>query len=49
MLVGDDQQLIKGLGLVVEESVLEEGALSAPSGEVFDGLHLVHAESTSAP
>ena len=43
MLVGDDQQLIKGLGLVTEESVLEEGALSAPGSEVLDGLHLVHA------
>ena len=43
MLVSDDQQLIEGLGLVAEESMLEEGALSAPGGEVLDGLHLVHA------
>ena len=42
MLVGDDQQLVEGLGLVAEESVLEEGALSAPGSEVLDGLHLVH-------
>ena len=27
---------------LVEESMLEEGALSAPGGEVFDGLNLVH-------
>ena len=43
MLVGDDQQLVEGLGLVAEESMLEEGALSAPDGEVLDRLHLVHA------
>ena len=38
-----DQQLVKGHRLVAKKSVLEEGALSAPSGEVLDGLHLVHA------
>ena len=43
VLVGDDQQLIKGLGLVAEEAMLEEGALSAPGSEVLDCLHLVHA------
>ena len=43
MLVSDDQQLIEGLGLVVEEAVVEEGALSAPGGELLDRLHLVHA------
>ena len=43
MLVGDDQQLIEGLGLVEEESMLEEGALLAPGSEVLDPLHLVHA------
>ena len=26
-----------------EELVLEEGAFSAPDGEVLDSLHLVHA------
>src|SRR3954469_8360623 len=30
-------------GVVAEELMLEEGAFSAPSGEVLDGLHLVHA------
>ena len=43
MLVSDDQQLIKGLGLVAEESMLEEGSLSAPGGEVLDGLDLMHS------
>jgi len=43
VLVGDDQQLIEGLGLIAEEAVLEEGALSAPGSEVLDRLHLVHA------
>ena len=38
MLVGNDQQLIKGLGLVAEELMLEEGALSAPDSEVLDRL-----------
>src|SRR4051812_26180791 len=38
-----DQQLIQGLWLVAEELVLEEGAFSAPGGEVLDGLHLMHA------
>src|SRR3954465_14695422 len=38
-----DQQLVKGLRLVAEKLVLEEGAFSAPGGEVLDGLHLVHA------
>src|SRR4051812_910645 len=38
-----DQQLVQGLWLIVEELVLEEGAFSAPGGEVLDGLHLVHA------
>ena len=31
MLVGDDQQLIEGLGLVAEESMLEEGASWHPA------------------
>ena len=43
MLVSDDQQPVEGLGLIVEESMLEEGALSAPGGEVLKDLHLVHA------
>ena len=43
MLVDDDQQLIEGLGLIAEESMLEEGALSAPGCKVLDCLHLVHA------
>ena len=43
MLVGDDQQLIERRRLVAEESMLEEGALSAPGSKVLDGLHLVHA------
>ena len=38
-----DQHLVRGRRLVAEESVLEEGAFSAPGGEVLDGLHLVHA------
>ena len=42
MLVCYDQQLVEGSRLVAEESVLKEGALSAPGGEVFDGLNLVH-------
>ena len=42
MLVRDDQQLVERGRLVAEESMLEEGALSAPGGEVFDGLNLVH-------
>ena len=42
MLVGDDQQLVERRRLVAEESMLEEGALSAPGGEVLDGLNLVH-------
>ena len=33
---------VEGSRLVAEESVLEEGALSAPGGEVLDGLDLVH-------
>jgi len=37
-----DQQLVEGRRLIIEKSVLEEGALSAPGGEVLDGLHLVH-------
>ena len=32
----------EGSWLVAEESVLEEGALSAPGGEVLDGLNLVY-------
>ena len=43
MLVGDDQQLVESRRLVAEKPVLEEGAFSAPGGEVLDGLHLVHA------
>ena len=43
MLVGDDQQLVEHFGLVAEESMLEEGALSAPGSKVLDCLHLVHA------
>ena len=42
VLVRDDQQLVEGSRLVAEESVLEEGALSAPGGEVLYGLNLVH-------
>ena len=42
MFVSDDQQLVERRRLVVEESMLEEGALSAPGGEVLDWLHLVH-------
>ena len=38
-----DQQLVEGRRLVAEKPVLEKGAHSAPSGEVLDGLHLVHA------
>src|SRR3954464_3883736 len=38
-----DKQLVEGLWLVAEKLMLEEGAFSAPGGEVFDGLHLVHA------
>ena len=37
-----DQQLVKHSRLVAEESVLEEGAFSAPGGKVFNGLNLVH-------
>ena len=43
ILVCYDQQLVEGLWLVAEEPVLEEGAFSAPGGEVLDSLHLVHA------
>ena len=43
MLVSNDQQLVKRLELVAEESMLEEGALSAPGSKVLDCLHLVHA------
>ena len=42
VLVRDDQEFVEGSRLVAEESVLEEGALSAPGGEVLDGLNLVH-------
>ena len=42
VLVCYDQQLVEGSRLVAEESVLEEGALSAPGGEVLYGLNLVH-------
>ena len=43
VLVGDDQQLIERRRLVAEESMLKEGALSAPGGKVLDSLHLMHA------
>ena len=43
MLVGDDQQLVESRRLVAEKPVLEEGAFSAPGGEVIDRLHLMHA------
>ena len=42
VLVRDDQQFVEGSRLIAEESVLEEGALSAPGGEVLDGLDLMH-------
>ena len=42
VLVCYDQQLVEGSRLVAEESVLEEGALSAPGSEVLYGLNLVH-------
>ena len=42
VLVCYDQQLVEGSRLIAEESVLEEGALSAPGGEVLYGLNLVH-------
>src|SRR4051812_33385131 len=38
VLVCYDQQLIQGLWLVAEKLVLEEGAFSAPGGDVLDGL-----------
>ena len=43
VLVCNDQQFIESCRPVAEKPVLEEGALSAPDGEVLDGLHLVHA------
>ena len=43
ILVCYDQQLVEGLWLVAEEPVVEEGAFSAPGGEVLDSLHLMHA------
>ena len=42
ILVCYDQQLVEGFWLVAEELVLEEGAFSAPGGEVLYGLNLVH-------
>ena len=38
-----DQQLVEDLWLIAEKLVLEEGAFSAPGGEVLDSLYLVHA------
>ena len=43
VLVCCEQQFIKGLRLIAEELVLEEGAFSAPGSKVLDSLHLVHA------
>ena len=42
MLVSDDQQFVESRRLIAEKPVLEEGAFSAPDGEVLDGRHLVH-------
>ena len=43
VFVGDDQQFVESCRLIAEKSVLEEGALSAPGGEVLDGLDLMHS------
>ena len=41
-LLCDEPTTLDELLVIAEESVLEEGALSAPGGEVFYGLNLVH-------